>query len=127
MHHRKLVRFLMEEHDGRDLEFGVLEEGDYLRSLGEVAVEGVLRLVVVEVKLVLLVAVVVMLRVGRLPEPEHAHSVAHSHRDHDGLHAGRVVEQGRIVHAVPLLGRAARLGDEAAERVVLDDARAEDV
>lgn len=80
-----------------------------------------------EVQLRLLVAVVMVLRVGRLPEPEHAHPVAHSHGDHDGLHPRRVVEHGRVARAAPLLGRAPRLGDEAAERVVLDDARAEDV
>ena len=117
----------MVEHDGRDGQASVLEEGDYLRALGEVAVEGVLRLVVVEVELVLLVAVVMVLGVCHLPEAEHAHPVAHPHRDHDGLHPGRVVEQRRVVRAVPVLDGAARLGDEAAERVVLDDARAEDV
>lgn len=121
------ARALMVEHDGRDGDTGVVEEGDYLRPVGEVAVEGVLRLVVVEVQLRLLVAVVMVLRVGRLPEPEHAHPVAHSHGDHDGLHPRRVVEHGRVARAAPLLGRAPRLGDEAAERVVLDDARAEDV
>jgi len=68
-----------------------------------------------------------VLGVGRLAEAEHADFVTHSHRDHDGLHPGRVMEHGGVVCAVPLLGRAAGLDDESAEGVVLDDARAEDV
>jgi len=39
----------MVEDDGRDGEPGILEERDYLRMLGEVVVESVLRFVVVEV------------------------------------------------------------------------------
>lgn len=117
----------MVKHDGRDGELCIPEEGYYLRALGEVAVEGVLRLVVMEVQLRLLIAVVMVLGVGVLPEPEDADLVAHSHRDHDGLHPGRVVEHGRVPRAAPVLCRAAGLGDEPADGVVLDDARAEDV
>ena len=40
---------LMVDDDGRDGEPGILEERDYLRMLGEVVVESVLRFVVVEV------------------------------------------------------------------------------
>jgi hypothetical protein len=112
----------MVEHNRRDGELCILEEGYYLRALDEVAV-GVLCLVVVEIQLRLLIAVVMVLRVGGLPETEHADLVAHSHRDHDGLHPGRVVEHGRVVRAVPVLGRAAGLGDEPAKGVVLEDAR----
>jgi hypothetical protein len=71
--------------------------------------------------------VVVVLGVGGLPEAEDADPVADSDGDHDGLHPGGVVEERGVVRGVPVLGGAARLGDEAAERVVLDDARAEDV
>jgi hypothetical protein len=62
-----------------------------------------------------------------LPEPEHADLVAHSHRYHDTLHLGRVVEYSRVVHAVPIIDRAAVLGDEPAEGVVFDDAHTENI
>jgi len=117
----------MVEDDGRDGESSILEEGDYLRVLGEVVIEGVLRLVVMEIQLRLLVAMVMVLCIGGFPEAEHADSITNSHRDHDGLHPGRVVEHGGVVCAVPVLGRAASLRDESAEGVVLDDAGAEDV
>jgi len=114
----------MVEDNGRDI---ALEEGDYLRVLGEVVIEGVLRLVVMEIQLRLLVAMVMVLCIGGFPEAEHADSVTNSHRDHDGLHPGRVVEHSGVVCAVPVLSRAASLRDESAEGVVLDDAGAEDV
>jgi len=83
----------MVEDNGRDI---ALEEGDYLRVLGEVVIEGVLRLVVMEIQLRLLVAMVMVLCIGGFPEAEHADSVTNSHRDHDGLHPGRVVEHSGV-------------------------------
>lgn len=115
------------EHNGRNLKSRVTEEWYYLRPLDQIAVDGVLGLVIVEVELHLLVCVVVVLGIQRLPEAEDTDPIADPDSKHHGLEARGVVEHERVVRSRPLLGRPAGLADEAAQGVVLDDAGAEDV
>jgi len=81
----------------------------------------------VQVELLLLVGVVMVLGPGRLAEPEQADLIARPERHDHGLQARRVVEVPLVVAPGPVTRRLSRGGHEAAERVVLGDARAQRV
>uniref|UniRef100_A0A0A9F268 Uncharacterized protein n=1 Tax=Arundo donax TaxID=35708 RepID=A0A0A9F268_ARUDO len=68
-----------------------------------------------------------VLRPRRLPEPEHAHLLAHPQRHHHCLQPRRVVEIPLVVPPGPVARRLPRGGHEPPQRVVLGDARAQRV
>uniref|UniRef100_A0A804RJE2 Uncharacterized protein n=1 Tax=Zea mays TaxID=4577 RepID=A0A804RJE2_MAIZE len=115
------------DDDRRQPEAGVPQERYRPRPLLEVPVELVLGLVVVQVQLAPLQRVVMVPRAGGLAEAEHGHPGAHAGGGHHGLHPRRVVEHGLLVPRPPLLRGAARVAHEPAQRVVLDEARAQRV
>lgn len=111
----------------RDLKSRIIKERYYLRPLDQIPVKSILSLIIMQVQLRLLVGMVMVLRLGRLPESKNTNSIANPQRKHNSLHPRRVMERLLIMSFPPLLQRLPGRLNEPLQGIKLDNSGAEDV